>query len=165
MTKRKRDIFTVIESINIWFEANEHCTDFPPNNEGSAIGSDLNTELGANPEINCPAVGSRPPVGNQGHNGEVGYGFPDGSPSHVGVKVESEVAAEAANRAANGSRLVARAEGIPEYEKGVTSEDGPGSSGPDTLLITPAVTEEVNEVDSGLTGIWMVFKDAGYDVW
>ena len=100
MTKRKRDIFTVIESINNWFEANEHCTDFPPDNEGSAIGSDLNTELGASPEINCPAVGSRPPVGNQGHSGEVGYGFPDGSPSHVGVKVESEVAAEAANRVA-----------------------------------------------------------------
>ena len=104
-------------------------------------------------------------MGNQGHSGEVGYGFPIGSPNHMGVRVESEVAAEAANRAANGSRLGARAEGIPESEKRVTSEDDPGNSGPDTLLITPAATEEGNEVDSGLTGIWRVFKDAGYDVW
>ena len=165
MTKRKRDIFTVIESINNWFESSEHCTNPSFDHGCSTSRSELNTESGTSSESSCPVVKSHPTVGNREHEDEVGYRSPNRSPSHVGLQVEYEVAREATNWAEDGPRLPTETEGGPGYGKEVSNEGDPGSSVLDTRLITPVVTEGADEVDVALTGIWRVFKDAGYDVW
>ena len=165
MTKRKRDIFTVIKSINNWFESSEHCTNPSFDHGCSTSRSELNTESGTSLESSYSVVRSHPTVGNWEHEDEVGYRSPNRSSSHVGLQVESEVAREATNRVGSGSRLPTEAEGGPGYGKEVICEGDPRSSVLDTRLITPVVTEGADEVDVALTGIWRVFKDAWYDVW
>lgn len=56
MTKRKRDICTVIESINHWFEAGEQHINPPSDYEGSTSGLEQTTDLRLQPEIGTSAA-------------------------------------------------------------------------------------------------------------
>ena len=76
MTRRKRDIFTVIESINNWFEASEHCTNPSLDHGCSATRSELNTESETSSKIGCPVARNHPTVGNREHGGRGWLQFP-----------------------------------------------------------------------------------------
>ena len=62
MTKRKRDIFTVIESINNWFEASEPCTNSTADHEGVSSGPEHISDLGTSIMVNGWAAERPEPV-------------------------------------------------------------------------------------------------------
>ena len=169
MTKRKRDIFTVIESINNWFEANKHDTNTSEDPEGNAnhlvassASSDPVTVNGLNAKISRSAdtlelcaealhVSSHP------------------SCTSTGPGPQSEVAdclipaSEASYPSAVGAGYVPATEGSPRdsshegaqptgYSPGTGETTGPG----------PRAEEERELV---IAAFWRLLADAGYDVW
>ena len=108
MTKRKRDVFTVIESINNWFEASKHYTNPTPDLEGFSGNSDCTTNPGTSTKIDCQTAKSCTPVSDTEHGDEAGHEPPNFPPNHAGLEVRSELAREAASWATDGPRLATR---------------------------------------------------------
>ena len=87
MTKRKRDVFTIIISINNWFEASEHYTNSTADHEGVSSGSDRITDPRTNITVNCQAAECPKPVSNTEHGDEVGHESSSCLPSSVELGV------------------------------------------------------------------------------
>ena len=132
MTKRKRDIFTVIESINNWFEASEHYTNLPSDHEDSSSNSNRTTGPGTRIEIDCQAAESGTPTIHTEHSHEAGYKSPNCHPGHVGLEVTSELAREITNRPSDGPRSATRTKRVAEYGEEAAHEGEPGNPTLDT---------------------------------
>lgn len=165
MTKGKRDIFTVIESINNWFEAGEHYTNPPVDHEGSCSNSERTTGLEICPEIDAQAAGSGISATHTEVSDKVGCKSPNCHPGHVGSEVIPELSREIPGRSSDSPRPSTKTEGVAGYEGEATHDGEPGDPTLDNRLIPPVVTEESDQTDYVFTGIWRVFKEAGYDVW
>lgn len=161
MTKRKRDVFTVIESINNWFEASENRTTSTADPEGDSSGSEHINNPGANTTVNDWAAASPETVSDAGPWEEAGHM----ASGNTKLEVRPEVAEGAATYTADGSRVSKGIGWGTKEEEGSTGTSGPGSSGEDTRSIPTPGTEVAGEVDLALTAFWDVLKAAGYDVW
>ena len=159
MTKRKRDVFTVIEAINNWFEASENPITPTTDLEGSpsCFDSGCNTESEA-PVANCtvPAPGS---VGDPVPWKELGHG----SFGSAQLGVGSEVAEKDAIYPADESRVSGEAEA--GTERGPADIGEPGSSGEGIQPIHQLDTEVKEEAEVNFASFWDVLRSAGYDVW
>ena len=174
MTKRKRDIFTVIESINNWFEASEHYTRPAEDHEGasSRLGpiSDPTTIVTTN-DWAAKCLDS----GNDAEPwAEVSHVASNCPSDNNEVRVQSEVVGRLATRPKADSQLAVGIGGGTESRnrrEAIRNEgspvDGHGPVGvnEDTNLTLVPCTEVAGEGGLTLTAFWRVLEDAGYDVW
>ena len=174
MTKRKRDIFTVIESINNRFEASEHYASPIEDHKGSpsCLGP-LNTQATKVTTNGWTAEGL-----DSGNDAEpwtkdihVASNY---TSDNTDIRTQSEVAVSSATRSKADSQLAGRiGEGTdPEDSPGVCSDGGSPAdghnpvSGDDDINEPPVTGTEVQgEGDLTLTSFWRVLADVGYDVW
>lgn len=159
MTKRKRDTVTIIESINSWFEAGKHHTNLSSDQEGSTSNSEQSTAFGVHPGISTPTAERGIPVTLTDRGEEVGHKPPNCHLAHVDSGEIAGRAREVTGRPLDGSRS------STETERGAGDEGEPGQPTLDNRRVIPASTEEGGQPYLTLTGIWKVFKEAGYDVW
>ena len=165
MTKRKRDICTVIESINHWFEVGEQHTNPPSDYEGSTSGLEQTTDLRLQPEIGTSAAERDTQVAYTDRGEEGGCEPPNCHIGHVEAKEITGRSKEIPDSPSNGYRPLTGTEVAAGYERGACPEGEPGHPSPDNRRVPPAGTEEEDRPEPNLTSIWKVFHDAGYDVW
>ena len=159
MTKRKRDVLTVIESINDWFEASDTSTTPTTDLEGSFSGSELGgisafkattTEWEA---ANSETVGDSVPW----------EGVSQVSLGGTELGTKSKVAADHATYLADGSRVPEVARAVTEEGPATVSE--PGRSGEDNRPIPQLGTGVTREADVNPNVLWDLLRTVGYDVW
>lgn len=165
MTKRKRNVFTVIESIDNWFEAGKCSTDPTADHEGVFGVPNCVTNLGTSITVNRQVVEDPNLVSDPEQWVEVGHESPSCLPISVQVEVQSKLAKGAASWTANGPRLPTGTEGGTKDEEGPASKGELGNANLDTRWVLPLGTEGVNDADLAIITFWRVLKEAGYDVW
>ena len=174
MTKRKRDIFTVIESINNWFEASEPTTNTFEGPEGDTgclgtIGtsSDHLTTNGWDAEGAGSDNDSEPWT-------EAAQVAPNHTHEGTGLRPRSEVAASSSPSPKVSPPLTAETGCIPgpeDRQRGCNREGvqatgyHPDAVGESTSEITGPSIEPGEERDLPINAFWRVLADAGYDVW
>ena len=107
MTKRKRDIFTVIESINNWFDASDQYTKSTTDHEGVPIGTEHKGDALTGLTVNGWAAECSKLGNNEGVGSEVNHVSSAYSNSSDGLGVRSEVAKGAATCPPCDSQLAA----------------------------------------------------------
>ena len=174
MTKRKRDIFTVIESINNWFEAGEPTTHTTEDHEGDngnrgAIGasSDLATTNGWLEERAFPSNDPKPrPEAFQlasSHTSAI-----------IDPSREAEVAAKSTSTPEVATRWAAGPSSVPGlgFDQGEGDREGGQSTGYLQCTenrgigdITGPGPDPAAERELAIKAFWRVLADAGYNVW
>ena len=174
MTKQKRNIFTVIESINNWFEASEPTTNTTEGSEGEA--SSLRViGTSSDPIKNHSGVvelaGS---TSNEGPWTEVAQVAP--SQRHEGI--ERQPQAEVAASSSLSPRVAAPLAAVTGYGSGPEGEHesshqegrqdnryqaGIGNEG--TSDLPGPCTEAEVERQLAIDAFWRLLADAGYDIW
>ena len=164
MTKRKRDIFTVIESINNWFEASEHNTSTSEDPEGNvnhlvanSASSDRLTVNGLSAETSRPADTLVPCA-------EALHVSSHPNCTSIGPGPQSEVA-DRLIPASEASYLSAAEVGhVPTTDD---SHEGaqPAGYSPGTGEITGPSPGAEDERELTIAAFWRLLADAGYDVW
>ena len=164
MTKRKRDIFTIIESINKWFEASESNTNTLEDPEDKTNLLIANNGSSDSLTVNGLSVESSRPAEILIPGAEASHVSPHPNCTSIRPGPRSEVAdplisvseapyppaAEVGHVAATGD----------SHERGQPAGYSPGigeTTGPD-----PGPEEE-GELTT--TAFWKLLADAGYDVW
>ena len=169
MTKRKRDIFTVIESINNSFEASEHNTNTSEDPEGNvnhlvvnSVSSDPVTVNGLNAEISRSADTLVPCA-------EALHVSSHPSCTSIGRGPQSEVAdrlipaSEASYPSAAGAGHVPATEGSPRDD----SHEGAQPTGysPGTGETTGPRPGAEDERELTIAAFWRLLAEYGYDIW
>ena len=165
MTKRKRDIFTVIESINNWFEASEPTTNVIEGSEGEAssprvIGT--SSDPTTNQIVAAELAGS---ISNEGLWTEAVQVVPNHR--HEGIERQSQAEVAASSSL---SPRVAAATGYGSGPKGDQENShrdgyhaGIGNEGASDLP-GPRTDAEVGR-QLAIDAFWRLLADAGYDIW
>ena len=163
MTKRKRDIFTVIESINNWFEAGEHCTITSEASEASAnhlvTGTTSHDPLTAN---RLAAEVSEPWT-------EAVHVDPNCSHVMTNLNPQSEVAdplipaLDVSCPVTAGSRYGPVTEDLNQDNR----YGGVQTTGDSLCTSETAIpgSEAERERELTITTFWRLLADAGYEVW
>ena len=166
MTKRKRDIFTVIKSINNWFEASEHNATASEDHEG---------------EVCCHGtIGTS--AASVTTNGWTAEGVESGNDTEPPTCTSDST--EPGNRSEVGGHPVACPEAAlplavvigyvtgPEYSQGSGSNKGgqangykPGNADEGTSEAPGPVAAVEGERDLTIPAFWRILADTGYDVW
>ena len=174
MTKRRRDIFTVIESINNWFEASEHNKILTEDHPGTSSSPESTNA----PVTNVPTNGCVAKV-----LGSVGDAEPWATDNHVsptGIRAGNEHGAQ--SKVANGSAIwpqvaiplavKTRAGTVPGEIPGGCSDVGsptdkynPGNEGAGIGNIPVPGSEAEVGMELALAAFWRLLADAGYDIW
>lgn len=138
MPKRKGDVFTVIESINNWFEASEHYTHSHSEHEGVPSGPEPNSNALTKLTVNgwvaeCQELGN-----DEGSATTLSHVAPNRSDSSNGVGCRFELVEEEATGPRSDPQLasctgeVVKPNGAPEAtdsEESPAGGYGPGISG------------------------------------
>ena len=138
MTKRKRDICTVTESINHWFEAGEQYTNPPSDYEGSTSGLEHTIALGFQPGIGTPAAERGTPVTYTDRSEEGGCEPPNCHIDHVEAEEITGRSKEVPGRPSDGYRPLTGTEVVAGYERGAGPESESGHPSPDNRRVPPA---------------------------
>ena len=174
MPKRKRDIFTVIESINNWFEASAQYTTSDREHEGIPSGFEPNGEAIAESKVDgwsAEDLGANGEGGSVSTVSLVASSCPDSSGQ---VRTRSELAGGAANCSTLeihlelGNNEVAKPQGVPDdhgYEGRPLAGYDPASLSPTSNLVPASDTGESGGDNLAPHAFWQVLKDAGYDIW
>ena len=169
MTKRKRDSFTVIESINNWFEASEPTTNVTEGSEGEASSPKVvgtSSDPIANHIVAAELAGS---ISNEGPWTEAVQVVPNHSHEGIERQPQAEVAASSSLSPRVAAPLAATTGygsdpgGDQEnphrdgYQAGIGSE---GTSDLPRPRTTAAVERQLT-----IDAFWRLLADAGYDIW
>ena len=169
MTKRKRDLFTVIESINNLFEASNLTTNVTEGSEGETSGPRVvgtSSDPIVSPIVAAELIESIPNDGIWAEDAQV-------VPSHNYEGIKPQPHAEVATSPSFTPRAAAPLAAPAGYglEPGGDQEDphlagyqaGIGSTGTSDLPgpRTTAVVERQLTIDA----FWRLLADAGYDIW
>ena len=174
MPKRKRDVFTVIESINNWFEASAQYTTSDREQEGIPSRSEPKGEAIAESNVcgwSAEELGSNGDGGSVSSVSLVASNCPDRGGQ---VETRSELARGTANYPTLEIQLELGKNEVTEPQE--VSDDhgyeGGPSAGYDLASLRP-VSNLIPAPDTGKSGgdnlgphaFWQVLKDVGYDVW
>ena len=174
MTKRKRDIFTVIESINNWFEASDpttNTTEDPKGDTGNlgTIGTSSDSITtngwvveGAGPDNDAEPWAEAVQLGSNHTHGGTDLGL------------EAEVAASSILAPEASTQWAARPGSVPGLE--VIQGEGDREGGQTTGYPQGTVNEGISDItgpgpepeverELAIKAFWRVLADAGYDVW
>ena len=153
MTKRKRDLLTVMEAINSWFETSEN--PIAPNTDPAGSPNNIASE---GPTANCvvPAPGS---VGETVRWEELGHV----SPGNAQLGTCSEVAGSYAIYPAGEPRVSRGTKA--GTERGPADVGNPGSSSKGIQPIPQLGAEVKGEGEVSFATFWDVLRAAEYDVW
>lgn len=174
MPKRKGDVFTVIESINNWFEANEQYTHSHSEHEGVPGGSEPNSNALTELIVNGWAAKCPEPSNDERFATTISHVAPNRSDSSDGVGCISELAEEEATCSTSDPKLVVctgkavKSKGAPEAndnEGDPAGGYGPGISGLVPSLIPSPATGVTGDEGLTCTAFWQLLQDADYDVW
>ena len=169
MTKRKRDIFTVIESINNWFEASDPTTNVTEGSEGETSGPRAVGTSSDSIVNHIVAAELTESIPNNGIWAEAAQVVP--SHHHEGIKQQphTEVATSSSFTPRAAAPLAAptgygsEPRGDQEdphlagYQAGIGSAGTSDLPGPRT---TVAVERQLT-----IDVFWRLLADAGYDIW
>ena len=169
MTKRKRDIFTVIDSINNWFEASAHNTSPLQDSEGDADHL-VNSSTSADQVPANGLVAEIPRSTNTSEPWAEAFYVPShSSDSSIGPGPQAEVgdrlipAFEALHPPAAGAGYIPAPEGSTKdisHERVQTTGYNPSTgeaTGP-----APGIEEEK---ERAIAAFWRLLADVGYDTW
>ena len=168
MTKRKREIFTVIESINNWFEASDSITHTAEGSEGGAgwfLTSDTSSDSITTNGCGVEEAGSD-------HHTEPGTEAAqlasDCNQGGADVVLAAEVAANSLNHTKASTQGAAVPGSVPNLEGSPEGRDTgyyPGTVEGGTNEITGPGTEPERERELTISAFWRLLSDAGYDTW
>ena len=159
MTKRKRDVFTVIESINNWFEASENSTTPTTDLEEKPRCFEHIRSSRSEVTVTNWAAASTEAVGGSVPWEEAGHV----ALSRAELETRFEVARESTTYPADRSWVFEGTWARTQERPAVAGE--PGGTGGDIRSRPHLGTEVVGEEDDTLTTFWDVLRAAGYDVW
>ena len=157
MTKRKRELITIVDSINNWFEAGGSSTQISESPEGEAVGC---SSVGTPPVQLTNQVGAEEVAGPRT---EVGQVAPSLNYEGTTGGLRSNVAARSPLNPEHLAQLAAVTGRVPSHEGRLEGRD----SG------YPAVTIDLPCPDTGadierqlvLDAFWQLLADAGYETW
>ena len=164
MTKRKRDIFTVIESINNWFEASELNTTTSDGPEGHT-NHPITTQGSSNSlTVGDLGAGTSRPADHLGPSAKASHVANSPNGTGIGPGPRPEVA----------EPLITAPEALypPATEEEHVPANGDRDEGPQPAGYRPGTEERTGsgpgaeeERELTIAAFWRLLADAGYDVW
>ena len=159
MTKRKRDVFTIIESINNWFE----CSDQPTVAATDSEGSHSRSEQRSSPESRATATDWAAATAEAVEGPLPGEEASHVALGHTGPGVRPEGEGKEAIHPAERSRV--SVETVTTKEERLVTGGEPGISAEGNQPVRQQGIELTGEIEADPITFWDLCRAAGYDTW